>query len=398
MTEVLESKCCTSCRKEFPMDQFIGERHTVITKTCKNCREINKLRDSTRDKVHRNEVARKNEANPERKAVKAKWSEENYDKVARKWMDYRQRKIETLGVEQYLKQQAEQAKKWRDNNPDKMVKANEDKKNDKENNYKIYKRNADIKNLDFIISYDDYINIVAQNCYYCSIVQERGFNGIDRKDQTKGYILENCVSCCKMCNYLKGSTSDDVFIKRVQHILTFQQKIIGNLYPECFANHISVSYSSYKSRATKKQLEFSITHQNYDDIINNDCYLCGKPNDDNHTNGIDRLDNSKGYLIDNVKSCCCECNYMKKDYDFDDIINKFILIYENHKNNQCCENVLITNNNIIVRNYNKKSKEEIQEHFIKQKKIKQGLLVENYNDSEGIKRRAKEIAENRNKK
>uniref|UniRef100_A0A6C0ASZ5 Uncharacterized protein n=1 Tax=viral metagenome TaxID=1070528 RepID=A0A6C0ASZ5_9ZZZZ len=72
MTEVLESKCCTSCRKEFPMDQFIGERHTAITKTCKNCREINKLRDSKRDKAHRNEIARKNEAKPERKAVKAK--------------------------------------------------------------------------------------------------------------------------------------------------------------------------------------------------------------------------------------------------------------------------------------------------------------------------------------
>jgi len=398
MTEVLESKSCTTCHKEFPMDQFIGERHTAITKTCKNCREINKLRDAKRDKAHRNEIARKNEAKPERKAVKAKWNEENYDKVARKWMDYRQRKIETLGVEQYLKLNAEQAKKWRGNNPDKMAKANEDKKNDKENNYKIYKRNADIKNLTFTISYGDYVNIVEQNCYYCGIVQERGFNGIDRKDQTKGYILENCVSCCKMCNYLKGSTSDDVFIKRVEHILTFQNKIIGNLYPECFADHISVSYSSYKNRAIKKELEFLITNQDYHHIIMNNCYLCGKSNNDNHTNGIDRFDNMKGYLIDNLKSCCCECNYIKKDYEFDDIINKFILIYENHKNNQCCENALITNNNIIVRNSNKKSKEEMQEHFITQKKIKQGLLVEKYNDSEGIKRRAKEIAENRNKK
>uniref|UniRef100_A0A6C0I5H7 Uncharacterized protein n=1 Tax=viral metagenome TaxID=1070528 RepID=A0A6C0I5H7_9ZZZZ len=327
----LDSKCCSSCCKEFPLEQFIGERHTAITKTCKKCREIGKICDNKRDKEHRNEVARKNDAKPENKAVKSKWKEENYEKVAKIWMDSRERQLENLGTEEYLKKQAENAKKWRENNPEKQEIVNENKKHSKKLQYNIYSRNAGVKNLEFTISYDDYVAIVEKSCYYCGILQEKGFNGIDRKDQTKGYILENCVSCCKLCNYMKGSTSNEVFIKRAEHILTFQNKISGNLYSECFANHKSACYSSYKSRALKKQLDFLITNEDYDKIINNNCYLCGKTNDDKHKNGIDRIDNSKGYFINNVKSCCGECNYMKNDYELDDIINKLLLIYKNHK-------------------------------------------------------------------
>lgn len=138
----------------------------------------------------------------------------------------------------------------------KMLETNENKKSSKELQYNVYVRNAGLKNLDFAITYDEYVELVTKDCHYCGIIQERGFNGIDRKDQTKGYLLENCVSCCKTCNYMKGSTSEEVFIKRVEHILTFQGKITGNLYPDCFANHKSAYYSNYRRRALKKTIGF----------------------------------------------------------------------------------------------------------------------------------------------
>jgi len=349
-----ETKYCTTCCKELSMDNFVGALST-ITKTCIKCRESNKIQDAKRDKEHRNEIARKNEAKPENKAVKAKWKEDNYEKVAKIWMDSRERQIENIGTEEYLKKQAENAKNWRENNPDKMVVANEYKKNSRQLQYNVYSKNAELKNLEFSINYDDYVIIVEKKCYYCGTLQERGFNGIDRKDQTKGYVVENCVSCCKLCNYMKGSTSDEVFIKRAEHILTFQNKISGNLYPECFASHNVLSYSRYKNRALKKQLDFEMTPWDYDNIINKDCYLCGKRNDNSHKNGIDRIDNNKGYLLDNVKPCCGECNYMKKNYELGDIINKFMLIYENHKHDfeyeyenddECINN----NNNVVITN------------------------------------------------
>jgi hypothetical protein len=393
---LVSTKSCTACCKEYSIDQFVGMKNN-ITKTCKNCRDNNKIQDAKRNKEHRNEVARKNSEKPENKAVKAKWNEDNYDKVAKKTMDYRQRKIEKLGTEEYLKQQAEQAMKWREKNPEKMEEANTNKRNSKKLQYNVYKRSASYKNLDFTITYDDYVNIVDKDCYYCETIQEKGFNGIDRKDQTKGYLLDNCVSCCKMCNYMKGSCSDEVFIKRIEHILTFQNKISGNLYPQCFANHNCSPFKVYKDRALQKGIEYLITEDDYNEIIIKNCFMCGKESDENHTNGIDRFDNNKGYFIDNVNSCCGECNFIKKDYIFDDIINKFKLIYEKHNNNIIYTNSIVFDNNIIVKG-NKKSKEEIQNEANTRKENSRNELVNRYNDEEYKFNKCLELAAKRKEK
>ena len=307
-------------------------------------------------------------------------------------MDYRQRKIENLGTEEYLKKNAEQAKKWREKNPEKVKENNENKKNSKEQNYNVYKRSASLKNLEFELTYEDYLCIVENNCNYCGIVQDKGFNGIDRKDQMKGYILDNCVSCCKICNYMKGSTSDEVFIKRVEHILTFQNKIQGKLYPECFANHKGTSFEGYKKRALDKNLDFIINQENYKNLTNGGCFICGKIANEEHTNGIDRFDNKKGYVIDNVKSCCAECNYIKKDVQFDEIIDKFKLIHEKYK---CHLNNFIEShedgNKIIVKS-NKKSKDEIENTIVYRKNKQQLELVARYNDDEYKNAKALELA------
>lgn len=425
------SKYCTTCCRDLPFDKFIGTK-MAETRTCNDCRENNKKQDAKRDKEHRNAIARKNDAKPERKEVKKEWNENNYEKVALKTINYRQRQMEE-NQEGYLIHNAEMAKKWRENNPEKMIEANENKKNSKEINYSNYKRNANMKNLDFSINYDEYCNIVTKECYYCGIIQERGFNGIDRKDQTKGYILDNCSSCCKMCNYMKGSTSDEVFIKRVEHILTFQGKIDENLYPECFANHKSSLYCQYRNRAIKKQLDFLLTPEDYNVIIKKECYMCGKKTDQHHQNGIDRMDNTKGYTLENVNACCCECNFVKKDYLYEELINKMVLIYaknrdkpekintenENNdsvktellektmifneiiKNNTTIsppKNKLNENNRHMVPNKNKKTKEEIKEANRLYKQKQREKMKEKYGNEEYKKKRAQEIADSRSKK
>lgn len=43
-------------------------------------------------------------------------------------------------------------------------------------------------------------------------------NGIDRVDSQRGYELENCVSCCSMCNYMKQDYSITEFIQKIHQI------------------------------------------------------------------------------------------------------------------------------------------------------------------------------------
>lgn len=198
--------------------------------------------------------------------------------------------------------------------------------------YRTYVKNARKRNLEFNISFENYESIVTKPCYYCKIIQQRGFNGMDRKESSIGYALDNCISCCQMCNYIKGSLSVSVFIKRIEHILVYQKIIAGKLYPECFPNHKKCSYIQYCKRAEKNGIDITMSFSDYNVITENPCYICGKINDNCNENGIDRVDNSKGYILENVRACCAECNYMKIDYCIYDLFEKFSLIYENSKN------------------------------------------------------------------
>jgi hypothetical protein len=96
------TKKCTTCCKEHNVNAFIGSRNQE-TKTCNMCREKNNIQNAKRDREHYNATARKNDAKPERKEVKKKWKENNYEKIATAWMKSRKKQIENLGVKEYLK-------------------------------------------------------------------------------------------------------------------------------------------------------------------------------------------------------------------------------------------------------------------------------------------------------
>jgi hypothetical protein len=62
----------------------------------------------------------------------------------------------------------------------------------------------------------------------------------------------------------------------------------------------------------------------FKEIISKPCYIC--KNKDN--NGIDRLVNSIGYTLDNSRSCCSTCNYMKKDLDLNVFLEHLRVMYD----------------------------------------------------------------------
>ncbi len=47
------------------------------------------------------------------------------------------------------------------------------------------------------------------------------FNGIDRKDNGKGYIVENCVPCCSICNMAKHQMPYEGFLGWLKMIAKF---------------------------------------------------------------------------------------------------------------------------------------------------------------------------------
>ena len=70
----------------------------------------------------------------------------------------------------------------------------------------------------------------------------------------------------------------------------------------------------------KRGLEFTLTKEQYDELIYKPCYLCGFKNIVG--NGLDRQDSSIGYTYENVLPCCSTCNMMKAFYNKDDFIKQ----------------------------------------------------------------------------
>lgn len=84
--------------------------------------------------------------------------------------------------------------------------------------YNQIRVSADVRGYDFDITLDYYIeNFIDKKCYYC---HGDTTGGIDRKDNSIGYIKENCVPCCKRCNIAKNIYTVDDFIS---HCITIAE-------------------------------------------------------------------------------------------------------------------------------------------------------------------------------
>jgi len=101
--------------------------------------------------------------------------------------------------------------------------------------YLGYKSSAKARNLEFDISKELFKKITSSNCFYCNTIpvlehkrkdfQNRfyKFNGVDRRDNNKGYVEYNIVPCCKNCNKAKQGMPEKEFLnwaeKIYQHLL-----------------------------------------------------------------------------------------------------------------------------------------------------------------------------------
>ena len=300
-------KQCSVCCKTKPVGEYMGAvADNQMTKTCRACRDEFQRQNEKRDMEYRREWQRNDSKKPERQAVKREWAAANPDKVALKEVNKRNRRFpNTVNLTQ-----------------------------------------------------EQFDNITKNPCYYCGEIQDKGFNGIDRVDSMKGYDLDNCVSACTECNMLKGTLDIVTFIQRVEHILKFNSKLSnGQRYPDAFANHTGSTYESYRYNATKRGYEFELTKEDYYKLIQEACYVCGKKSDENHTNGIDRFDNEKGYTFHNSNACCTECNIMKKDFDFFLFLERLEKIYENCSKKEL-KNQSVRIINIMNRNNTRLTRDE----------------------------------------
>lgn len=60
------------------------------------------------------------------------------------------------------------------------------------------------RDLEWAIDYEDYVALIVQVCFYCQGALDECGAGLDRKDNDLGYMVDNVVPCCSLCNYMKS--------------------------------------------------------------------------------------------------------------------------------------------------------------------------------------------------
>lgn len=105
------------------------------------------------------------------------------------------------------------------------------------------KKGAFRRGLEWGLTKEEFKKITSGDCVYCGVapsniasIMDYGkkslsrfsdtyvekskyfYNGVDREDCSKGYILDNCVSCCKNCNFAKFKLSKADFLNHIEKI------------------------------------------------------------------------------------------------------------------------------------------------------------------------------------
>lgn len=66
-----------------------------------------------------------------------------------------------------------------------------------------------------------------------------------------------------------------------------------------------------KSEAKRRGLACTITKEQHFELLKNPCYYCEKPMPTSVGAGLDRINNNRGYEIDNVLTACGPCNVLR---------------------------------------------------------------------------------------
>lgn len=365
---------CNKCHKFKPKEEFISTNSRIIVK-CVKCRESDERSELKRKgKRDRKEESKIYEQNPKIIQMRQQYRIAHKDESKLRSQKCRAKQmIEKL--DEYLAHNAELMKTYRDNNPDKFKELNKLKKIHPKRRYYELKYSAESRSIDFTLTFDECINLFNTNCFYCGELDcTEQLNDIDRLNNDIGYTNDNCVPCCKICNNMKLCLDIDIFLLMIKHILTNLNLIQSDvLYHEIFPDYRgTTTYDKYKYRANNKNLDFQLTNDEFNNIINNNCYICDKKISETHLNGIDRLNNEIGYCIENCKPCCGTCNYMKKNLTYDTFIKQLLKIYNNINYDTINEELLDEKQNKILTNMkrDKPTKEEKQQNSILKKEEK----------------------------
>jgi len=158
------------------------------------------------------------------------------------------------------------------------------------------------------------------NKYGSLVVIERAENHITPDGTTRAQWL--CKCSCGNENIITGTNLRKGYTKSCgRGSCHFRSLPFGEA-------SFNALFRSYKDGAKERGYRWELSKNVFEEITQQNCFYCGMPpsasyqsgrfNGDYIYNGVDRMDNDKGYIVSNVVPCCRMCNVAKNDRSLED--------------------------------------------------------------------------------
>lgn len=191
--DTMQLKKCSCSRAPQSLDQFLDKNGKEVA-TCLKCRT----------------KAKKYDQKPERR--------EYHNEIQREkkyYIEWRAKQLEER-PEEYRLHNNHIHSLWRAENAEHLARWYRTNVNPR---LDALKRAAITRGIEWHLSDEEAKAMLISPCVYCDHLDlEVRVNGIDRLDSSKPYTIENCRSCCKDCNYMKGTYDPVTFIERCKKI------------------------------------------------------------------------------------------------------------------------------------------------------------------------------------
>lgn len=89
--------------------------------------------------------------------------------------------------------------------------------------YNSIRKGSLIRGMEFNLTLQEYLPFYNSSCFYCGAP---GQISLDRLDSSLGYTKSNVVTCCGICNIMKGTLSQHDFIFQCKKIVAVSPKVI----------------------------------------------------------------------------------------------------------------------------------------------------------------------------
>lgn len=163
---------------------------------------------------------------------------------------------------------------------------------------------------------------------YLNVIRE-----IQKTPNKKGVRFWEC-QC--ICGKIKIYKTTSLTYKKIDNCGCVTKERMRRLFqkPEQEIN-VNRYFGVYKRAAKKRNLEFNVSRDDFERLINMSCAYCGLPSESAHfirghffCNGLDRINSNLGYTIDNIATCCYNCNIGKREMTKLEFLNWIERVYK----------------------------------------------------------------------